>query len=209
MPNLKKADIVRRLGFPLELLEFRGQCYDLGPDLTKICALSQRPTRFCFTLKPLGGKGKVTIGPASFFLLKRHNPDLYIQLERGRLFLQIFTEAEARDLRQGSLQKRLGQTQKKFGALRMEARNRVYAWRAEHRRGELPRILANLKFLLARKQPEFTEHDSAMLWYEQSIVDLENELLAAPSAGPTPATTPVRIKEVKPRTFRPVPEIEF
>jgi hypothetical protein len=151
----------------------------------------------------------VTIGPASFYLLKRHNPDLYIQLERGRLFLQLQTEMESRDMRKTSLQKRLGDTQKKLGALRMEARQRVYSYRAEHRRGELPEILANLKFLLERKQPEFTEHDSAMLFYESYIVDLEKELLRAPAVTPPAAPTPAAPTAIKARKFQPVLEIDF
>lgn len=212
MPNLKKADIVRRLGFPLESLEFRGQCYDCGPGNFKVCALTQRPSRFCFTLRPIGSRGKVTISPSSFYLLKRHHPDLYIQLERGRLFLQLQAGMESRDLQQAKLQKRLGETQKKLGTLRAEARRRVYSYRAEHRRGAMPELLENLKLLLQRKEPEFTEQGSAMLFYEQAVVDLEKELLA-PAAIQAPARTPAfktpAATSIKERKFQPVPEIEF
>ncbi len=212
MTNLSRAEIIKRLGMAPDQWVFRGQCYDCGEGNHRVCALTQKDSRFCFTLKPKVGKGKVTIGPASFYLLKRYAPELYLQLERGRHWLQLMVEAEASDMRKESMRRTLHQTQKKLSTVRNTARKQIAAWRAANRRGELPEILASLRLMMERKKPEFHEEQTETLWCEQSILELEQTLLQAPVVETVPEVHVPRAAPPVPtatRSFDPIPEIDF
>jgi hypothetical protein len=204
MGNLSKSEIIKRLGMAPDLWEFRGQCYDCGTGNSRVCALTQQGTRFCFTLKPKVGKGKANIGPASFFLLKRHAPDLYMQLERGRHWLQLMVEAEKASIRSTSFRRRVTETRDRFTAVRQIARKRVGAYRAVCPHGELPAQLMLIRTLLDRKIPAFQNDETARLWFEQAILELEHELLVTHSYAEKSAPAPAPV-----RSFKPVPEISF
>ena len=204
MGNLSKAEIIKRLGMAPDLWEFRGQCYDVGNGNSRVCALTQQPTRFCFTLKPKVGKGKANIGPAAFYLLKRHAPSLYMQLERGRHWLQLMVEAEKASIRSTSFRRRVIDTRDKMVAVRQIARKRLADYRALRPHGVLPAALQPLRTLLDRKPPAFMNDETARLWFENAILDLEQELLRTAHVE-KPAPVPV----ARASSFAPVPEIHF
>ena len=221
MAMLSKAEIIKRLGMAPELFEFRGQCYDAGEGHAMNCAITQRPTRYCFTLKARDGrKGRVTIGPASFFMLKKYAPKLYMQLERGRQFLILMNENVQRQRGEAALRKSMSDNNRKLNSLRNNARNAVAAWREANRRGELPEILANLKLLMQRRKPDLADAEAERLWVEQNILEIETLMLQmTPEPAPAPVTTAVAVAPPTPeapvaapqprRAFSPVPEIEF
>lgn len=211
MANLSEDEIIRRLGMAPDQWEFRGQCYDCGEGNFRICALTQKETRFCFTLKPKDGrKGKATIGPDSFYLLKRHAPKLYLQLERGRLWLQVMVEAADADIKKNTLRKRLGESRKRLTSLRRDARSHISAWRSVNRRGALPETLENLRLLLERKAPVFEDAETERLWCEQNIIEFERQLLQTKPADDLRVQPQMPdVPEVIAGLLPPIPEIEF
>lgn len=231
MNRLSKAQITARLGREPEAWDFRGQCFDVGEGLTKVCALTEQPTRFCFTLKPILGKGRVVIGPSAFIHLRRFAPALFLKLERGRQFLQVAVEAEQADAVNAAIARRVQQSEKKLVSLKIEARKRIRAYRTTIRKGELPAYLAALRTLLERPEPKFGTSDARILWCDQSTTDFEQELLQSKSDGSPvtnqlAVTTPLppspaipkqnRVRHPKPQEkpaettlFAPIPEIEF
>jgi hypothetical protein len=230
MERINKALITARLGRDPGAWDFRGQCFDVGAGHTITCALTEQPTRFGFTLKPKAGKGRVVIGPAAFPILRRYAPDLFIKLERGRQFLQVFVDAEHQDMIEAALIKRVTTSEKKFVSLKMEARKRLKAYRMTIRRGDLPEYMAALRFLLERPEPKFETAEAKALWCDQSTTDFQQQLLhSKPDGTPVDGHPPVvtslpeptiappvepkrrvrRQKAAMPSLFEPIPEIQF
>lgn len=180
------------------------------------CALTLKPTRFCFTLKPRdGGKGKVTIGPSAFETIKRVAPALYVKLERGRHFLHMMADAEASDLKKHAMLRRRTTVQRKLVDLRYEAKKRIRNWRMAHRGEQIPEALAALQLLIGKKQPELTGPEAETQWAEQGILELEEALLTAPVVedAPMPTELPAPLVEGSQAAslpaLKPIPMLEF
>jgi hypothetical protein len=201
MAALRIEDLIRRMGMAPELWDFRGQCYDCGEGNSRTCAITQEPARFCFTLKPKdGGKGRLTIGPASFSILRRFAPELYLKLEGGRHFLQIMADAEAADLRKNSMVRKRLVTFKRLVDLRHAAKKRIRSWRMSNHGQDIPAILEGLQAMLGAKQPEFHNVEAETRWAEQRILELERELLvhdAVPDILTASAVSPQGVPEIE------------
>lgn len=211
MATLRIEQIIQRLGMHPSEWDFRGQCYDCGEGNYRTCALTLKPTRFCYTLKPKDGrKGKATIGPAAFYLLRLCSPELYIKLNAGRLWLTTMVEAAEADLRRHSMLKKRTATQKRLVGLRTEAKKRIKAYRLHHKEGELPESLEALRLLIGKKHPDLHDPEAETLWAEQSALELEQHLLTSPAEDeqpPSAAHEPPFV--VLPNILPPLPEIVF
>jgi hypothetical protein len=233
MERMSKAQMIARLGRAPQEWDFHGQCFDAGEGKSVTCVVTEKPTRFAFTLKPKhGGKGRVYVGPSALSLFRRYAPELFVKLEAGRTFLQISVNAERRHMVEASLIKRVATTEKRFVRLKMDARSRLKAYRMQIRQGELPEYLQAVRALLQRPEPKFDTPEAKALWCEQNATELEAQLLQsqhdgrpveqAPVFAPLPETTvpePVVKRRVVRRektaavpqvsAFTPIPEIEF
>ena len=201
MAALRIEELIRRMGMAPELWDFRGQCYDCGDGNHRTCAITQKPTRFCFTLKPRdGGKGRLTIGPASFSILRRFAPELYLKLEGGRHFLRIMAEAEASDFRKSGMVRKRRATFERLVDLRQAARKRIHNWRTNNQGQRIPAVLEALRIMMGTKPPERLDPEAETRWAEQRILELEQELLMAAPLESIPVPT---------NALQPVMEIEF
>jgi hypothetical protein len=201
MENLSRTEITNRLGKEPEHWDFFGQVYSTPEVSARMCALTHKLTRTCFTIKPKSGKGRLTISAEAIVLFERWNPDRYVKLHTGLQFLQVHDRAVEDSFTEQAALKRMRESEKKFKAVKHAARGRIDRYRQTIKKGALPEYLQAMKDLLQRPSPYFQSDAARALWFDQNTVAIEKTLFAAPPEQPA---TPEPVS-----AFNPVPEIDF
>lgn len=202
MPQFSRSEITQRLGQDPSQWTFLGQCYEASPNNPRVCAVTLKPTLACFTLKlRSGAKGRMTISPEAIEEFERWNPDLYIELKAGLLFLELRRRAFASDIEAAAVRRRIVEAQKKNDVVRREAKSRLQSFRRTYRKEQLPEYLETMRLLLQRTGHYFQQEGTRALALEQANVEIERALIAARAAeGPAPA-------QPEPEPSTPVPAL--
>lgn len=196
MEQLSRNQITERLGQEPEKWTFLGQCYDAGAGNERTCMLTQKPTRICFTLKlKSGAKGRMTISPEAITQFERWNPDLYVKLKSGLMFLELRRPAIEADFQAAAIRRRVDQAQAAYDKARREAKKRIQQYRQNHKRAKLPEYLEAMRALLQQTGHYFEKDESRALSLEQKTVEIEKALIVARAQDapeePRPADLPV------------------
>jgi hypothetical protein len=176
MRKFTKAEITKRLGYAPEDLEFKGQAYDAGPGNPQRCQLTGGRVRYCFTIKPLSGQGRITIGVGAFEYLRRWNGELYTKLVKGREWLMIMVNATDRDIRKSGHKTARQTTEAHFKMLRTTAKARLQQHRHSTGKEWMPEALFNLNEVVSRTRPMFKYEYMLNRWLGKQVVDLEAAL---------------------------------
>jgi len=210
MARLTRTEVTHRLGQDPSRWTFLGQCYTPVPGHTRVCAITLKEPTACFTLKPKVGPGRMTVSPESFIYFEHTNPDLYLKLQTGLMFLRLRTQEVAAAVADQERVNRLRAAEKKHHSAMMKAKKRLQAYRKLAPEGNLPESLVALTALMDQAAPKVKE--SLALWLEQQTTALEAILLpetAATLAQVTVSAAPAVVVLETPSAFAPIPEIEF
>jgi hypothetical protein len=216
MEQLSHSEMTQRLGQEPEKWTFLGQCYDAGDGNKRVCVLTLKETQVCFTLKlKSGAKGRMTISPEAIAYFERWNPDLYVKLKAGLMFLELRQPAIAADFAAAAVRKRIAESQAKYDIVRREAKSRIQKYRQDHRRAKLPEYLEAMRFLLQQTGHYFAKDESRALSLEQKTVEIEKALIVARAQDvpevPKPEATPVETLTKIPAGMNlpDIPELPF
>lgn len=216
--TLSHSEITSRLGQEPERWTFLGQCYDAGEGNYRVCAVTLKETRVCFTLKlKSGAKGRMTVSPEAFTSFERWNPDLYVKLKAGLMFLELRKPAIAADIASAEVRRRVAASQAKYDTVRREARSRIQKYRQDNRRAKLPEYLEAMRLLLQQTGHYFEKEESRVLSLDQKTVEIEKVLITArsqdapeaPQSKPTPAPVAVLVSIPAGMELPDIPELPF
>jgi hypothetical protein len=207
MENYSLQDLTSKLGQEPRQWTFMGQCYDAGEKNQTRCAVTLNLTHICFTLKLKSGKkGRMTISPEAIPAFERWNPDLYVKLRAGQMFLELRAQAVAADIKATRERARLVASEKQYNKVYSEARTRIRNYRSNHRKEKMPEYLEALKFLMQRPGLFFEEQENRALAIEQKTVEMERNLILA-RATDVPEPIAPETTETLLDKFEDIPEI--